>query len=112
MSYPLSIYTMKKICLAAAILHLIIFFWIVLYVYFSNDGQASMVWIIFFIIDFPVSLVYLFAGAMYSQWFDGLDGTMFAQILYLPHFIHGILGTIWWYFLPKILMRTLTYLRR
>jgi hypothetical protein len=95
--------TIKSFCLIAAVCHFIVFFVIAIHIYFSSDGQASMLWIIFAIIDFPVSLFYLLAGPKYSQLLHSLDGNMLAQLMYLPYFIHGFLGTVWWYFVPKIL---------
>jgi hypothetical protein len=61
-----------------------------------------MVWVLFAIIDMPVSLLYFLAGNWYSSWLEGLGKFSLAQFFYLPHLLHGLLGTIWWYFAPRL----------
>jgi threonine/homoserine/homoserine lactone efflux protein len=93
----------KKIGLYCACLHCLAFVATVLYIHHSTDPQASLLWGIFAIIDFPVSLIYFVAGNAYSQWLAGFEQSFFVHIFYLPHLIHGLMGTIWWYFLPRLL---------
>jgi hypothetical protein len=76
-----------------------------MYIRSSLDGQAPLLWVIFAVVDFPISLIYFLAGQGYSRWLHALDNPILAQVFYLPHFIHGVLGTLWWYWLPKIISR-------
>jgi len=91
----------KKIGLCLSILHFLGFIFTVVIIYFSSDPQASLLWGIFAVIDFPISLVY-FGARVYAKIVNSLGQTFFVQILYLPHIVHGLLGTIWWYFLPRL----------
>src|SRR6266498_3066475 len=75
----------------------------VAYVYTSADGQASLVWLFWSIADFPVSLLY-FLAPIYSRFvYRVLEGTAAAHIFYLPHVIHGVVGTVWWFFIAWLL---------
>jgi hypothetical protein len=94
----------KKLGLLFAGLHLVAFLATIFYIRHSASPQASLIWGIFAIFDFPISSVYFFAGGAYSKWLDALGNSSLAQIAYLPHLIHGLLGTIWWYFLPRFFM--------
>lgn len=89
---------MKKNCkygLVLAAIHLVSFIGYVFYVasVAQRDGQAQLLWILWLIIDFPVSLL-IFAA-------KGIGFTS-VKVIY---FIHGFLGTIWWYFLPSIIFK-------
>lgn len=92
------------ISIFCASLHLILFFVFVGIINSSNDGQAPLLWVVFALIDFPVSLLYLVIGYLHT-WASGFNNSFLSQICYGPHFIHGILGTFWWFFLPKIFLR-------
>jgi hypothetical protein len=98
----------RKFPLAVAVIHSGLFLLTFLYVEQSTDGQAAMVWIYWVPVDFPISLVYfvLPMGA-YSQWLDSISefSPFLARIFYLPHFVHGILGVVWWYFLALVISR-------
>lgn len=90
---------MKKICkygLVFASVHLFFFVGYVFYVasVAQRDGQAQLLWIFWLLIDFPVSLLIFVAQSI---------GLTSVKTIY---FIHGGLGTIWWYFLPSIIFRT------
>ena len=68
---------------------------------------AGVVWMIWAVIDFPLSLAYLIAMPAYFNWVSTLDVThpILAQLLYFPHIFHGLVGSIWWYFLPILVAR-------
>src|SRR6266436_3379246 len=91
----------KKIGLYCASVHFLAAIAAVLYISRSTDPQASLLWGIFAILDFPVSLVYL-AAPQYSAWLEAFQGFKWAQVVYLPHVVHVLLGTVWWYFLPRL----------
>ena len=70
----------------------------------SNDPQAPLSWAFFSIIDFPVSLLY-FSGKSYRSFLLSIEYQFLQRILYLPYIIHGFLGAIWWYFLPRLVTK-------
>lgn len=95
----------KRIGLFLAGLHLLLFVGFLLWVRStsSQDGQSELLWLLWIPIDFPWSLVVpLLSPAagdnLISPTTPGIRGVLY----YLPHFVHGIVGTIWWYFLPSL----------
>lgn len=92
----MSISTQKKIGLLLAVIHLILFFWFVSYLtdLSARDGQSQLLWIYWLALDFPVSMLVFFLSFV-------LDTTSH----YVMYFVHGILGTIWWFFVPTILSK-------
>ena len=91
----------KKIGLFFFSSHCIIFTLFVLNINTSHDPQAPLLWVFFSIIDFPISLLY-FSGKLYSNFLNELGVKSLLEVLYLPYVIHGLLGAIWWYFLPRL----------
>ena len=83
----------RKVGFALGLLHLLAFLLLVGFVNYSADPQTALLWGIFAIVDFPLSLLYFAAGALYSHG---------SHLLYFPYFIHGLLGTVWWFFLPRL----------
>lgn len=69
-----------------------------------SSSWAGVVWMVWAVIDLPLSIAYLPAMLGYFGWVDSLDNThpILAQILYFPHLFHGVVGTIWWYFVPVL----------
>jgi len=84
-----------KIGVLFAIVHLIMFFWFLSYLdeLSGSDGQGPLLWVYWLVIDFPVSLLVIIMFA--------IDVTSH----YMLFFVHGILGTIWWFFVPTILYK-------
>jgi len=87
-----------------ALMHVIIFVLFLIYLssVYDRDGQAILLWAYWLILDFPVSLLLLLG------W--DLMGSSETQIMiflryYLPHFVHGVLGTIWWLYLPSFIQK-------
>jgi len=76
-------------------LHLLFFIIFLLYVLALNgrDGQAHMLWIVWTFIDMPISFIFFFSEEI------GIKS------IYFLYFIHGVLGTIWWYFIPAIIFK-------
>jgi hypothetical protein len=58
----------------------------------SEEAQAQLWLLIFWVLDFPISLL-----ADYNIW-------TWLTVIPPPIFLFGILGLIWWYFLPKFLL--------
>ena len=81
----------KKYCIGFAIFHLVAFFAFLVYLsdVAARDGQAQLLWIFWLVGDFPVSLLVFVAKAVGFR------------SIWTLYFIHGVVGTIWWYFLPN-----------
>jgi hypothetical protein len=73
----------------------------------STDGQAPLVWAIWAVIDFPLLLAYLLVGPSYAQWTQAFfsNHQAISQFLYLPHLLHGVFGTLWWFVLPSLVAK-------
>jgi hypothetical protein len=95
-----------------SVVHVVGFLLTVSYTYVSADGQASLVWVYWALIDFPLSLFYFF-GESYGDILTTIEGyaPLVAQILYLPNIVHGIFGTIWWLFLPTFISKIFARLK-
>ena len=65
----------------------------------SQDAMSGILWDIWRTIDFPVSLLafYGFIPAPLEWSF-----TILVKFIY-PYFIHGVIGTVWWFFIPVII---------
>jgi len=94
----------KKIGIFFSCLHCSAAIATMLYIAHSRAPQAPMLWGIFAIIDFPISLLFLFAPE-YGEWVGSFGDSFLAHIFYLPYIIHIFLGTIWWYFLPRLFLK-------
>ena len=80
-----------------AVIHLMLFTMFSINMnYGSQDAMSGMLWGLWKTVDFPVSLLayYGFIPAP-MQW--GLS--TFIRFIY-PYFVYGVLGTIWWFFVP------------
>jgi len=66
------------------------------------DGFDSIIVLmaVWSFIDLPISLLYIvISNPLYSL---QLKIPVLEWVFYPPYFIHGVLGTIWWFYLPKI----------
>lgn len=82
-----------------AAVHITIFFAFVVYLHLSTDGQSRLLWALWLPIDFPVSQIVTwgFDSVSAEQAMGGVIRT------WLPYFVHGVLGTVWWFFVPTII---------
>jgi hypothetical protein len=87
--------------------HIVLFILSLVWVQKSNGWAWALLWPIWLVIDFPLSLL----GFLPSM---GLGAAIaeiralspvFDYVLYSPTIIHGILGTVWWAVLPKVFVR-------
>lgn len=93
-----------------ALLHLLFF---TLSVYLNEKVAGG--WLTLFFMEvpwFPVDLPWSLLDLMFmqkdvSQWLDKIRAIsgVFDYIFYPPIIVHGIIGTIWWGFLPTIYLR-------
>ncbi|MEN0038379.1 MAG: hypothetical protein AAGC78_14980 [Cellvibrio sp.] len=91
---------MNKFCFFMAGLHLLIIFVTLPLGSFNEGWNFIFVWGFWFLIDLPVSILNFVL-------FDSLHTlekkhSSLKWLLYPPYFIHGVLGTIWWFYLPRI----------
>ena len=89
----------KKVGLVFAVLHLIAFFLFVIYLNLSTDGQSRLLWTLWLTPDFPVSLFMMVGFDVISP--DSQIGGFIRT--WLPYLVHGVLGTIWWFFVPILI---------
>ena len=90
---------MRLASISLAAVHAAAFFLFLAYFSEANqrDGQAMLLWGYWLVIDFPVSLL-VPAG----WWVMDADAAVTRYWLY---FVHGVLGTVWWYWIPAIAVR-------
>lgn len=95
----------SRIPLVAAGLHLLLFAATVAYVYTSSAGQVALVWALWVVPDFPVSLLH-YVGPAYSRWIHEIvpRDSALDYVVYTPHVIHGFFGTLWWYLMTRCLV--------
>jgi len=79
----------------------------------QSTGQAPMVWAYWAFIDFPWSLAYVVVGHGYTGWAEthSVSHPLLAQLLYFPHLLHGVVGTVWWYCLVLLIGKVVTRIR-
>jgi hypothetical protein len=93
-----------RLGLYCAGLHFLAFVGMATYIARSVDPQAPMLWAIFAVLDFPVSLLYYLSRYVDLLRSSADNESWINQFLYMPHLIHGVVGTMWWYFLPRFLL--------
>lgn len=87
-------------------LHLLISFSVIISLATHEpDSQWQLIWIIFFPFDFPFSLVTILAPMIISDFsIYGLRYPLGEVASFIvPAFIHGIIGPIWYYFIPVLI---------
>ncbi|PXF55875.1 MAG: hypothetical protein C4B58_14495 [Deltaproteobacteria bacterium] len=95
--------TSYQVGLVLCLIHLIIAWWVIIKLSRSEpDAQWQLVWIFFLPFDLPFSLLVFFSGSIFPDWsFKLLPYPMgeFRSFI-LPTFVHGIIGPLWYFFLP------------
>ena len=89
----------KKLGVVFAAVHIIVFVLFVAYLFTSGEGQDRLLWALWLPLDFPVSL-------FVTMGFDHISPSSQFGVLvrtWLPYIVHGLLGPIWWFFIPMIL---------
>lgn len=90
------------------ILHLVVSWYVILNLAWQEpDAQWQLIWIFFIPFDFPFSLLSFFANWLFPAfYFDQLNypiGDLTGFII--PAFLHGIIGPIWYFFLPLLVKK-------
>ena len=97
--------TAKQIGAVLAILHAGILAAFLIYIHSdaAESSQSAFYWLVWFPIDFPWSFLNLA-----PRWVmpDGVDDVLgiprYTLAEYWHVFVHGVIGTIWWYYLPRV----------
>jgi hypothetical protein len=92
----------QRIGLVFAFFHLSCFVLFYVYVNILSSGkeQIQLLWMYWIVIDFPASLFLILIFL--------LNGTS----SYAIYFTHGIIGTLWWYYLPIIISSFINKFKR
>ena len=84
-------------------IHLVLSWWIIVSLGLNEpDSQWQLVWLFFLPFDLPFSLLVFFSGLIFPDWsFKSIPYPVgeFRSFI-LPAFIHGIIGPLWYFFLP------------
>lgn len=103
-------HTARVLGLWLAVIHLMAFGATVAYVTSPPQGEGwkSVVWVFWLPIDFPWSLLhFVMKQGAFAAIVDKLsaESVTLRYVLYSPHLIHGVIGTIWWGYLPTLWSR-------
>ena len=100
-----------KIGAVAAIIHLVVSWWIIISVLMSNrDAQWQLIWIFLLPFDLPFSLLVFFAGYIFPDWdFRKLPSPWndFDSFI-VPTIVYGIIGPLQYFLLPILVDGFLT----
>ena len=96
-----------KIGLGMAAVHFAAVAATVTWLHYNDDGQGVLLWLYWQVPDFPVGLLIIPLLHFDPVWLDNLSpNNPFLEFLVTDqfHWVHGILGTLWWGLLPKLVM--------
>lgn len=104
---------MTKLGAALAVLHAALVGYFVYLILAAGEPDWPMYWLLFMVLDFPVSLLLILfvtlAGMLPPGFLSGIKH-LFAPYsdldnFLLPVFVFGILGTVWYFYLPALAKR-------
>jgi hypothetical protein len=90
--------TSRKIGAGLATVHLVAFVSFVVCLHLSTEGQARLLWALWLPLDFPLSIFLVVGFDLIPP--DSHFGRLATTLL--PYFLHGVLGTIWWFYIPAV----------
>jgi hypothetical protein len=93
-----------KIGLPFGLCHAILFLMAFLTVISSEEAQIQLIYIPLMVADLPISLLYAIDIGKVGDILRSLGHPWLANVFYPPLLINGILGSLWWYFLPKFFL--------
>lgn len=91
--------TSTLVGMVLAIAHLLAFILFVTYLGWSSEGQDILLFTLWIPVDFPISLLVLGGFEVIPS--DDASGSAIRRAL--PYFVHGVLGTVWWFYIPRII---------
>lgn len=98
--------------------HLLIVAWITNLILHSGEPDWSMYWVLMWGLDFPASILYFAIGAFLPHFPDvALVHNAASPLNDLNNFLvplifTSVIGTAWWYFIPRLLVRVSKLIRR
>lgn len=110
--------TPLKIGILLAALHLALVAYVVSLLLRAGEPDWPMYWLIFFFLDFPVTLLYVGAGLLVDVFqiprvlpLPGPSAVGDVLNFILPIFFYGIFGTLWYFYLPSLVSRVIQRMR-
>ena len=97
-----------RIGLWLAALHFGVFLFSAMHARQGEGWVGVFVWPVWLLIDFPWSLLHLLMTEVsVASWVQDVasKSSVLPYLLYSPYLIHGVIGTIWWGFLPNFYFR-------
>jgi hypothetical protein len=95
----------KRIGFICAVLHCLLFLVVLICVLCSPDGQRQLLWVPLGFIDFPLSYIAaVICSDAYFNWVQSLNNSIMSHVLFPLYWVHGPIGAIWWYFLPRLIL--------
>ena len=95
----------KKLGFILSFLHFVLFAIVFIIIHNSIDGQRDLIWVLFVFIDLPIALIYYITiGWWLLPWLGSTESPVIREILFPPYILFGLIGTIWWYYLPRLFM--------
>ena len=86
-----------------SIIHLVVSWRVIISLGLSEpSAQWQLTWVLFFPLDFPISLLLLLGFKIFPGWSFSFLRYPICEFkgFILPAFIHGILGPLWYFFIP------------
>ena len=94
----------KRIGLFFLVLHSLLYFWTINSLVHTSDAQSGVLWVPLMFVDFPISLIAIWPSEWwgYSNWLGRWNNAAVSVIFSPPSLVFGIVGSLWWYYLPII----------
>ena len=98
-------------------LHLLLVAYVVFLIFSGRETDWPMYWNIFIFLDFPISLLWILTTYVLNLMLD-TGGSIVPIVPYpandfsnflLPLFFCGVIGTLWYFFLPNVLRNLLKW---
>ncbi|NMN04116.1 MULTISPECIES: hypothetical protein [unclassified Novosphingobium] len=87
-----------------AVVHAILFSILLLNDGVTQEAKVQLFYMPFLIGDFPIILFYSIPVEIIGDYLRFADNPILANIFHSPSIIDCMLGTIWWYFVPKFFL--------
>ena len=91
----------KKIGIISSSTHAALFAFTFFIVVSSEEPQLQLLYLPFLILDIPISLLYFTPIDGFDNYLKHAGLSFMAKVFYPPLIIHGVLGSVWWYYVPK-----------
>lgn len=98
--------------------HILLFACVTSLTFFANEPDWPIYWILVWGLDFPVTILYFVIGAVLPHFPDvALVHNAASPLNDLNNFLVPLIftstiGTAWWYFVPRLLVRVSKLIRR